>query len=269
EGPRLDRGRSHVRFAQGQSRIRAAPLEHMELGLISLALVLVFANGFFVAAEFALVKMRPSHLQALVDEGRPGAVHAQKVLSRLDAYLSATQFGVTLASLALGWIGEPAFGRLVEPIARRLMPEGDIQPLAHTLSAALAFTLITFLHIVIGELGPKSLAIQRTDSTALACAWPLRVFYFVFFPAIWLLNNAARKVLKLFGLPALNATHETHSEDELRIILASSAASGAITTSRAELLERAMGMLEKTARQVLVPRSQIRYLDLDEPLEKN
>jgi CBS domain containing-hemolysin-like protein len=241
----------------------------MGLGQILLAILFVFANGFFVATEFAMVKIRPSRVQALLEEGRPGAESALKLLQRMDVYLSATQFGITLASLGLGWIGEPAFAHLIEPVVRLFFPGSDVSGLTKTLAFALAFTLITFLHIVIGELGAKSLALQKTESTALACAAPIRVFYYFFFPLIWLLNTLARQVLRLFGLKVASATAEAHSEDELRVILASSAAAGAIANSRAELLERALGMLEKTARQVLVPRSQIRFLDLEEPLAKN
>jgi len=239
------------------------------LPLLCLSLLLVLVNGFFVATEFALVKMRPSHLQSLVEEGKPGALHALKMVQRLDAYLSATQFGITLASLALGWIGEPAFARLLEPIAKTLFPSTDARPISHSVAVVVAFGLITFLHIVFGELGPKNLAIQKTDRIALAFAWPMRAFLALFFPVIWLLNTAARKILGIFGLKAARLSLEPHSEDEVRIILSSSAAAGAIATARAELLERALGMLEKTARQILVPRSQIRYLDLEEPLEKN
>jgi len=241
----------------------------MGLGPILLAIVLVFANGFFVATEFAMVKIRPSRVQALLEEGRPGAASAFKLLQRMDVYLSATQFGITLASLGLGWIGEPAFARLIEPALRFFFPTGDISGLTHSLALALALILITFLHIVIGELGAKSLALQKTEATALALAWPIRAFHYVFFPIIWLLNALARRVLRLFGLQTASAAAEAHSEEELRVILASSAAAGAIAVPRAELLERALGMLEKTARQVLVPRNQIRYLDLEEPLEKN
>src|SRR5215472_1342110 len=239
------------------------------LPLLCLSLLLVLVNGFFVATEFALVRMRPSHLQSLVEEGQPGALHALKMVQRLDAYLSATQFGITLASLALGWIGEPAFARLLEPIAKTLFPSTDARPISHSVAVVVAFGLITFLHIVFGELGPKNLAIQKTDRIALAFAWPMRAFLALFFPVIWLLNTAARKILGIFGLKAARLSLEPHSEDEVRIILSSSAAAGAIATARAELLERALGMLEKTARQILVPRSQIRYLDLEEPLEKN
>jgi len=241
----------------------------MSVVLLVLMLLLIAVNGFFVATEFAMVKIRPSRVQALLEEGRPGAASAFKLLQRMDVYLSATQFGITLASLGLGWIGEPAFARLIEPALRFFFPAGDISGLTHTLALALALIFITFLHIVIGELGAKSLALQKTEATALALAWPIRAFHYVFFPIIWLLNALARRVLRLFGLQTASAAAEAHSEEELRVILASSAAAGAIAVPRAELLERALGMLEKTARQVLVPRNQIRYLDLEEPLEKN
>lgn len=241
----------------------------MDFAYLALAVLLVFANGFFVAAEFAIVKIRPGRLHALIDEGKPGALNALKLLQRMDVYLSATQFGITLASLGLGWIGEPAFAGLIQPLVSLFFSGEEVQPITHTVSIALAFAFITFLHIVVGELGAKSLALQRTEATALAVAWPIRAFYFIFFPAIWVLNAAARKVLGFFGLKVAAPISEPHSEDELRVILASSAAAGAIAMPRAELLERALAMLEKTARQVLVPRNQIRYLDLEEPLDKN
>jgi CBS domain containing-hemolysin-like protein len=147
------------------------------------------------------------------------------------------------------------------------MPEGS-EALAHTISVAVAFAIITFLHIVVGELAPKSLAIQRAEDTTLAVALPMRVFYFLFYPAIVLLNGVAGWVLRVFGLHSASEAHEAHSEDELRVILHSSAQAGAITTSRAELLERSLEMAEKTARQVMVPRNQVKFLDVEEPLDK-
>jgi CBS domain containing-hemolysin-like protein len=240
----------------------------MEWLFLGLALLLVFANGFFVATEFAIVKVRATRLQALVDEGRPGAANAMKMVEKLDAFLSATQFGITLASLGLGWLGEPAFAHLLEPVLVGLVPEGASTTLAHSIAVAIAFALITFLHIVVGELAPKSLAIQRAEATTLAVALPMRAFYFLFYPAIWLLNGIARMLLNAFGIEAASEAHEAHNEDELRVILHSSAEAGSITTSRAELLERALEMAQKTARQVMVPRNQVKYLDVEEPLEK-
>src|SRR5215218_5467212 len=236
---------------------------------LGLALLLVVANGFFVATEFAIVKVRSTRLQALADDGRPGAANALKMTERLDAYLSATQFGITLASLGLGWLGEPAFAHLLELLLERVVPESAAVGLSHTIAVAISFAIITFLHIVLGELAPKSLAIQRAEAVTLGVALPMRAFYFLFYPGIWLLNGMAGKVLKLFGLQQAGESHEAHNEDELRVILHSSAQAGAITTARAELLERALEMAQKTARQVMVPRSQVRYLDLEESLEKN
>lgn len=242
----------------------------LEWIFLGLALLLVLANAFFVASEFAIVKIRPTRLQAMVDEGRPGAANAMRLVENLDGYLSATQFGITLASLGLGWLGEPAFAHLIEPLLQRVMGEGEATTqIAHTVAVAIAFTIITFLHIVVGELAPKSLAIQKAEAVTLAFAWPLRAFYYLFYPGIWLLNGVARWLLRLMGLHAASEHHEAHSEEELQVILASSAQAGAITASRAELLSRALEMLEKTARQVLVPRSQVRFLDLEEPLERS
>ena len=240
----------------------------MEWIFLGLAILLVFANGFFVASEFAIVKVRATRLQALVDEGKPGSGNALKMVEKLDAYLSATQFGITLASLGLGWLGEPAFAHLLEPLIAGLVSEEARATVAHTVSVAIAFAIITFLHIVVGELAPKSLAIQRAEATTLAVALPMRIFYFLFYPAIWLLNGIARRLLHAFGLNPASEAHEAHSEDELRFILHSSAQAGSITSSRAELLERALEMAQKTARQVMVPRNQVKYLDVEEPLEK-
>lgn len=240
----------------------------MEWVFLGLALLLVVANGFFVATEFAIVKIRPTRLQAMVDDGRPGSATAMKMVDKLDAYLSATQFGITLASLGLGWLGEPAFAHLLEPVLLQVVPEAAGPTLAHSISVAVAFAIITFLHIVLGELAPKSLAIQRAEATTLAVALPMRAFYFVFYPAIWLLNALAGWVLKAFGMHTAHESQDAHNEDELRVILHSSAQAGAITTARAELLERSLEMAQKSARQVMVPRHQVKFLDMEEPLDK-
>ena len=240
----------------------------MEWVFLGLALLLVLANGFFVATEFAIVKIRPTRLQAMVDDGRPGSATAMKMVDKLDSYLSATQFGITLASLGLGWLGEPAFAHLLEPVLVQVVPEAAGPALAHSLSVAIAFAIITFLHIVLGELAPKSLAIQRAEETTLAVALPMRVFFVVFYPAIWVLNALAGWVLKAFGMHTAHESQDAHNEDELRVILHSSAQAGAITTARAELLERSLEMAQKSARQVMVPRHQVKFLDMEEPLDK-
>lgn len=235
------------------------------------AVLLVLANGFFVAVEFALVKVRGTQLEALAAQGKAGASTALNMRKSLDTWLSASQVGITLASLALGWVGEPAFEHLLEPLIVRVAPESSAaRAIAHTVGIMIAFGTITFLHIVVGEQVPKTMAIQKPERTALLLALPMRFFYVVFFPVIWLLNQGTRIVLKMFGLEQKSGEGaEALSEDELRLVFTSSAQAGAIANSRAELLERALSMMEKTARQVLVPRSQMKYLDLELPLEKN
>ncbi len=243
----------------------------MEFGALFLALGLVLANGFFVAIEFALVKVRQTQLEALVDEGRAGASLALSMRRQLDVWLSACQVGITLASLALGWVGEPAFSHLIEPLVLKLAPDtAAAHAIAKTVGVILAFSIITFLHIVVGEQVPKTVAIAQSERTAVLLAWPMRVFYVLFYPVIALLNGGTRLVLKLLGLEGTKSDHEEAlSEDELRLVFSSSAESGALQQQQAELLQRALSMMEKTARQVMVPRSQMKALDLDLTLEDN
>lgn len=244
----------------------------MEFAALGVAAALVLANAFFVAMEFALVKVRPTQLEALVAENRAGAKLALSMRKNLDTWLAATQVGITLASLALGWVGEPAFSHLLEPLLMKLAPDTALaQSIAKTVGLVLAFGTITFLHIVLGEQVPKTMAIAQSERTALALAWPMRAFHWVAYPVIWLLNHGTRGVLRFIGLRS--STEGEHAEaldaDELRLVFTSSAQAGAIGEARAELLERALSMLEKTARQVLVPRSQMKVLDLEWSLDEN
>jgi CBS domain containing-hemolysin-like protein len=242
----------------------------VEFVALALALVLVLLNAFFVAVEFALVKVRPTQLETLAEQGKPGAAQALAMRKRLDSWLSACQVGITLASLALGWIGEPAFGHVILPLVLKLTPDSEAaRAIARTIGLVLAFGTITFLHIVVGEQVPKTIAIRHAERAALALAWPMRVFYVIAFPVIWFLNAGTRSALRVLGLKQGAAENEVLHEDELRLIFANSAQAGAIASSRAELLERALSMMEKTARQVLVPRTQMRYLDLDANLDEN
>lgn len=242
----------------------------MELWALLGAFGLVLANAFFVAMEFALVKVRPTQLEALVEQGRPGAKQALHMRRNLDVWLSASQVGITLASLALGWVGEPAFAHLIEPLVMKLAPDGEsAQAIAKTIGVVLAFSVITFLHIVVGEQVPKTLAIAKAERTALLISFPMRVFHFLFFPVIALLNGGTKLVLKLLGLEARAEHEEALTEDELRMVFTTSASAGALQKQQAELLERALSMVEKTARQILVPRSQMKALDLELTLEEN
>jgi CBS domain containing-hemolysin-like protein len=231
---------------------------------------LICLNAFFVLAEMALVKARPARLQTLADAGRSDAASALHIIRDLTAYLSVIQFGVTLTALGLGWVGEPAVADTLERLLRPLLVEEPALLRAlPTFSVVVGFMLITILCLVLGELVPKGIAIQRAEGAAMAVATPLRLLYLLFFPGVWLVNRASGFVLRLFGLRAKPGQEQAHTEDELKIILASAAEMGTIDSTRAGLLERALAMTEKTARQILVPRTEVRYLDLEEPLERN
>ena len=183
--------------------------------MLVFALFLVALNGLFVAAEFALVKIRATQVDRLVVEGKTSAGLVEDATDKLDAYLSVSQLGITISSLGLGWIGEPAFAHFLQPLLEPLgVPEGSI----HVIAFAAAFGTITFLHVVFGELAPKSVAIARAEGTALFVAPFMRFFYYLFWPGIVVFNGTANAVVRLFGIPPASETEETHSEEELRII---------------------------------------------------
>jgi CBS domain containing-hemolysin-like protein len=229
------------------------------------ALFLVLLNGFFVAAEFALVKVRPTRVDELAARGNKTARKAQHAIHHLDAYLSATQLGITLASLGLGWIGEPAFAHLLEPLVHRMgLP---YSPAWVTLF--LSFIIVTFLHIVFGELAPKSLAIQRSQSVALWVVWPLDLFYKLFKLPIWLLNGAALLVLRLFKIQPAHEHELAHSPEEIGLIVTSSEESGAVGRDEAELARNAIIIGDRDARDVMVPRVDMAYLTTALTLAEN
>jgi CBS domain containing-hemolysin-like protein len=232
-----------------------------------LALFLVLLNGFFVAAEFAIVKIRGTRLDELVRQGNRRAPAARRMVDHMDAYLSATQLGITLASLGLGWIGEPAFAHLIQPLFAGLGAYSAMA--AHSASLTLAFLLITFLHIVFGELAPKSLAIQRAEATVLTVAWPMHLFYRLSYPAIWALNGIANLALRGVGLRPASAQERAHSEEELRMILAASQQSGVLTAQAAEILQNVFRFADLTVRQVMIPRAEVIILDATAPLAEN
>ncbi|MFL5404830.1 MAG: hemolysin family protein [Myxococcales bacterium] len=225
------------------------------------ALLLVLLNGFFVATEFALVKVRPTQLDALAAGGSKAASRARQLVDKLDEYLSATQLGITLASLGLGWIGEPAFARLIEPAARRF---GLSETAVDATGGAIAFLIITFLHIVFGELAPKSLAIQRAEGTSLAVSAPMKLFYAVFYPAIWALNGLAGSVLRLVRLPPVSESEKAHTEEELRMIFASMRGRTGLSRERLDILERTLRLPSKTARDLMVSRGEMAAFRLDQ-----
>ena len=234
------------------------------LGLAA-ALVLVFANGFFVATEFAIVKIRATRLDELARAGERRALAARAVVDHLDEYLSATQLGITLASLGLGWLGEPAFAHLVEPLVHVL---GLPAATSHAISIAAAFTIITFLHIVFGELAPKSLAIQRPEGVTMAVAAPMRFFRILFYPFIWSLNGLAARALRLVGLQPASETELGHSEEELRLIVSAMRTTGGVPRDRLDMLERTLRLPQRTARDLMVARGDIVYFRTDMPPEE-
>lgn len=224
---------------------------------LTLAGFLVVLNGFFVATEFAIVKVRPTRLAQLVREGVPGAKAAQSVVARLDEFLSATQLGITLASLGLGWIGEPAFSVILEPLLAPL----ELPPAAlHATAFAVAFSVITFLHIVLGELAPKSLAIQRAEQVTILAAWPMRAFRFLFWPFIASLNGIAALVLRSVGLQPTSEHADAHTEEELRLIVGTMRARGGVSKDRLDLVERALALQTRTARDLMVARGDVAFL---------
>jgi CBS domain containing-hemolysin-like protein len=231
-------------------------------------LALVFLNGFFVASEFALVKVRSSQLDALEDEGNKRAAFVRHVISNLDAYLSATQLGITLSSLGLGWIGEPYVAQLFQPLLSRI---GVTSPaLINGISFTVGFSLITYLHIVLGELTPKTLAIRKSLGTSLLVIAPLHLFYTIFRPAIWFLQMSARFILKVVFRVDPVANHElAHSEEELRVILTESESQAEVTPLSKELLINALDFRRRVVRDIMTPRGDVIYLDIQDSFETN
>ena len=234
--------------------------------MILLAIVLVLLNGFFVATEFAIVKVRATRLRELAEAGSGSARVAQKVVSQLSAYLSACQLGITGASLGLGWVGEPAFAHFFESAFSALGPWATAS--AHAAALTLAFLLITVLHIVLGEQAPKALAIQHAETTALVVARPVDLFFRVFYPVIWALNTMANGTLRLLGISPDKGEDAGHSEEELRILLAESTGGGSQGERRRMLLEQALEFPSRRVRQLMVPRADIAYLDVLNPLQE-
>lgn len=229
---------------------------------------LVALNGFFVATEFSLVRIRATQLDPLIESGDKRAVRVRQILDRLDAYLSATQMGVTLASLALGWIGEPFMARLLEPLFALLHVQSAV--VVSTASVAIGFVLITAFHIIFGETAPKYFAIQNALPAALFLSQPLRWFYVTFKPAIWLLNKSSNFLLKkLLRIDPKAGTETAHSEDELRVILNESEKSQEVTPLGRELLINALDLRQRVVRDIMTPRGQVVYLDIDETFEVN
>lgn len=236
--------------------------------LLLLAFFFILVNAFFVAAEFALVKIRRSRLKVLVRKRKPFAAVATWLVDHLQGALSACQLGVTMASLGLGWIGEPALSSIIRPLFTSL---GIHSPaVLHSFSFTLAFTVITALHIVVGEQAPKMMAIVAPETTALSVSLPLRIFFILTYPFMWLLNKASGGILAIIGIHAEDlAGHEVpFSEEELRSLLAKARRSGEIKKSTYRLLDAAFALEKRMARQVMVPRTDVVFLRTESTLEE-
>ena len=234
---------------------------------LSLFLVLFFLlmNAFFVAAEFSLVRVRKSQVEILVDEGRSGAKYTKLVADNVNAYLSACQLGITLASLALGWLGEPAVSQLIEgPLLAIGLPEAAI----HGIAIAVGFIVITALHIVVGELIPKSLAIFSTERYALFTATPLVWFYRITYPIMWLFNSITNGVMKLLGHDIANE-HEVYTDEEIKLLIDESTESGLIDPEQNEYVDNIFDLGDKDAAAIMTPRTNVICLDLEDSLEEN
>jgi CBS domain containing-hemolysin-like protein len=238
----------------------------MQALLLLIALLCVLLNGFFVAAEFAMVRVRATRLQELKKSNRLVRISLQ-VVENLDGYLAATQLGITMTSLALGWLGEPAFATLLRPLLSGWGVWSEV--VVHTIALTLAFILITFLHIVLGELAPKSLAIRKPERTMIFVALPMLIFYRVMYPLIRSFNGAANLVLHMVGLRPAAESELAHSEEELRLILAHSQRQGKIATEERDMLERVFDYGDRNVRQIMVPRSQIVFLSTHRSLAEN
>ncbi len=237
---------------------------HLESVLFELILVLliIFANAFFVAAEFAIVKVRTTQIQPLADKNNKRAKITVKILSNLDAYLSASQVGITMTSLGLGWVGEPVTAKLLSPIFTWFGMTNE--QTIHTLSIIIGFIFLTFLHISLGEQAPKMLAIKSPKSVSLIIAIPLNLFYITFKPIVWMLNHAANFILRLIGIQQVPDSERINSEEELRLLISEGRKSGAIDQTEHQLIEKIFEFNDKQASEIMVPRNHMIAINLED-----
>ncbi|MFD1020913.1 hemolysin family protein [Thalassobacillus hwangdonensis] len=228
--------------------------------------LLIILTAFFVASEFAIVKVRKSKLESKANEGNKRAKAALKVTNNLDYYLSACQLGITITALGLGWLGEPTLEVLLHPLLAGFdLPSG----LSHTISFAIAFFIITFLHVVLGELAPKTMAIQKAESITLMLTPPLVLYSKIMYPLIWLLNGSANLLIRTFGYQTASESDEVHSEEELRHILSESYEKGEINKSEYEYVNRIFEFDERLAKEIMVPRTDISVIDIEDPIQES
>ena len=242
----------------------------MDIVPILFQLLLVFfliaMNGFFVAAEFACVKIRPSRLETLIQEGSRQAKYAKKLTDHLDASLSVTQHGITLASLGLGWVGEPAVATLILPITHAI---GLDDVIGHTIALALAFSIITGLHIVLGELTPKTMAIQNVEKIMLSVALPMLVFHRVMYPFVWLLNHVANWVAHRMGFHTASEGDDAHTEEEIRLLMEESHRQGLIDDTEVDFVDNVFDFTDLNVREIMTPRTDMVCLYLEDTMDEN
>ncbi len=225
-------------------------------GRLAAVLVLVLTNGFFVAAEFAIVTVRKTRIDQLVAEGHRRAIGVRQAISAPDRFIAATQVGITMTSLGLGWVGEPAVARSIEPLLG-MLPAGWATVSAHSIAVGVAFAAITALHVVVGELAPKTVALQHAEKTALLVTAPTRVFMWLLWPFISLLNSLGARLVRLLGLKPPSGHSMVHSEEELKMLVTASQEAGVLEEDEEQMLHRVFGFGDLTAGQVMVPRTEM------------
>src|SRR3990172_13319059 len=238
--------------------------ELLEIGSV---LLLIAINGFFVATEFALVSVRRTRIEELVRVGNQAARWAQQAIRNLDRSIAATQLGITMAGLALGWVAEPALSGLLLPIVR-LFPAEISDQVSRAVSAGLAFALVTFLTVVVGELTPKSIALRHRERTALLVGRPIVLLGWIFRPATWALTASANRILRLIRVPPARGQELVHSVDELKMLVAASAEGGVVEADEEDMLHAVFDFGELLVRQVMVPRTEMVAARADAPLEE-
>ncbi|AQX54273.1 MULTISPECIES: hemolysin family protein [Priestia] len=226
--------------------------------------VLIALTAFFVATEFAIIRIRSSRIDQLVVEGSKNAKAAKQVITNLDEYLSACQLGITITALGLGWLGEPTVAHMLEPLFEQLGIEGGLSTI---ISVAIAFAVVTFLHVVVGELAPKTFAIQKAEAVTLLFVKPLIFFYKIMYPFIWVLNGSARLLTGLFGLKLASEHELAHSQEELRILLSESYKSGEINQSEFKYVSKIFDFDDRVAKEIMVPRTEVVSIDQEDTIE--
>lgn len=222
-------------------------------------------NGFFVATEFAMVKVRKSRIETLALEGNKNAENTLKIVHDLNSYLSACQLGITLASLGLGWIGEPAFADMLRPLINFFnLPEITL----HSIAVVLGFSIITGLHIVIGELAPKSIAIISTERIALYTALPLICFYKITYPIMWTFNHSTNLVLKMFGISQVNEQEAAHTDEEIKLLVEDSYKHGLIDQTELTFVDNIFDFSEKTVREIMIPRTDMACIFIEDTFDE-